>query len=250
MLQTEKSTDGSQIAPYVYHGKIGQVDVEIYAGLYRQLMSEEEIETEEETRGSADDAGWTVACNDRVVLWKDKTRFTGWGEATVPNYHGQFIPITGIVLLRSNDPKELPLTTTKRGIDAGSNVYSEIKDLMREATKSLTSFTNKWKKFPQQRDELYRSSEYVDLPALRKLPSTLSMAKVHKSAGMRKYAPKYPEPIQAKTSVRVAFVALKSDVERLSRHYFDNDQAKASDVGEAAFNTVLAGIRASGKRRK
>jgi hypothetical protein len=156
LLQTHP-TEGHQIAPYVYVGKLGDVDVEIFAGLYRQLLSEDEVEAEEETRGVSDDAGWTVACNDRVVIWKDKSRLTGWGEAAVPNYHGQFIAITGIVLLKSDDPKKLPLTTTKRGIDAASNVYSEAKDLMREATKNLTSFTNKWKKFPEQTEDIYKN---------------------------------------------------------------------------------------------
>ena len=158
---------GNRIEPYVYAGKLGDVEVEIFAGLYRELLSEDEAEAEEETRGTSDDAGWTVACNDRIVIWKDKSRLTGWGEATVPNYHGQFIAITGIVLLRSADPKKLPLTTTKRGIDAASNVYSQAKDLMREATKGLTSFTNKWKKFPAKLEEMYKSSAYIGLAALR-----------------------------------------------------------------------------------
>lgn len=250
LLKTQKVEGDAQIAPYIYIGKIGSVDVEIYAGLYRKLMSEEELATEEETRGSADDAGWTVACNDRVVVWKDKTRLTGWGEATVPNYHGQFIPITGIVLLRSDEPKDLPLTTTKRGIDAGSPVYSEIKDLMREATKNLTSFTNKWKKFPEQKEALYQSSEYVELSALREMPSTVNLTKVHRSDNMRKYVPKYPEPIQAKTSARVSFVALKVDIEKLAKHYFGEEDAKPSDVGEAAFNEAVKNLAATGKRRK
>jgi hypothetical protein len=91
--------DAARSAPYVYTGKLGDIEVEIFAGLYRKLLSEADAEAEEETRGTSDDAGWTVACNDRVVIWKDKTRLTGWGEATVPNYHGQFIAISGIVLL-------------------------------------------------------------------------------------------------------------------------------------------------------
>ncbi len=114
-LQTKEDGDGNRIAPYVYVGNLEGVSVEIYAGMYRELLSEEEADNEEETRGTSDEAGWTIACNDRVVVWKDKTRLTGWGEATVPNYHGQFIAISGIVLLAASDPQRLPLTTTKRG---------------------------------------------------------------------------------------------------------------------------------------
>ena len=232
-----------RIAPYIYAGKIGEVDIEIFAGLYRQLLSEEQAEDEENTTGVSDDAGWTVACNDRVVIWKDKTRLTGWGEATVPNYHGQFIAITGIVLLRCDDPRKLPLTTTKRGIDAASDVYSASKDLMRDATKQLTSFTNKWKKFPQKLEEIYKASGYLDLSKLRSLPREESisseMVKVHRSPDIRKFAPDYPEPEQAKTSTRVSFVALTSDVKILAKHFFDDESAKPGEVGEHAFMTTL-----------
>lgn len=247
LIQTASGGAGDHIAPYVYAGKLDDVEVEIFAGLYRELLSEEEGEEEEETRGTSDDAGWTVACNDRVVIWKDKSRLTGWGEATVPNYHGQFIAITGIVLLRCDDPKKLPLTTTKRGIDAASNVYSEAKDLMRDATKSLTSFTNKWKKFPQKLEEIYRSSEYIDLSTLRSLPAALPMTVSRKIEGIKKYEPKYPEPEQEKTSVRVSFVALKADVATLAKHLFDDVKVKPGAVGEAAFNQVLKATKAPKK---
>ena len=240
LIQTAANeAGGNHIAPYIYIGKLGDVDVEIFAGLYRELLTEAEADEEEETRGTADEAGWTVACNDRVVIWKDKSRLTGWGEASVPNYHGQFIAITGIVLLRSDDPTKLPLTTTKRGIDVASNVYSQVKDLMREATKSLTAFTNKWKKFPQKLEEIYKTSEYVDLPSLRSLPAALQMSSSRKMESIKKYEPKYPEPAQEKTSLRVSFVALKSSVTALAKHFFDDVNVKPGEVGEAAFNQVL-----------
>lgn len=248
LIQTASSgTDDARIAPYVYAGKLGDVDVEIFAGLYRELLTENEAEEEEETRGTTDDAGWTVACNDRIVIWKDRTRLTGWGEATVPNYHGQFIAITGIVLLRCDDPKKLPLTTTKRGIDAASNVYSEAKDLMRDATKNLTSFTNKWKKFPQKLEEIYKATEYIGLATLRSLPTTLHMTASRKIGGIKKYEPKYPEPEQEKTSARVSFVALKADVATLARHFFDDIKVKPGAVGEAAFNHALKTVKARKK---
>jgi Histidine kinase-, DNA gyrase B-, and HSP90-like ATPase len=247
LIRTTANAQGVQIAPYVYAGKLGPVEVEIFAGLYRQLLSEDEAEEEEETRGVSDDAGWTVACNDRVVIWKDKTRLTGWGEASVPNYHGQFIAITGIVLLRSQDPKQLPLTTTKRGIDASSNVYSEVKDLMREATKNLTSFTNKWKKFPARLEEIYQQSEYVDLDKLQSASTNLAATAVRKLPGIKKFEPKYPEPEQAKTSVRVSFTAEKTAVATLAKHFFGDQTVKAGEVGEAAFTSALEGVK---KRKK
>jgi hypothetical protein len=243
LLQVEDRSQNG-IAPYVYAGKIDGVEIEIYAGLYRQLLTADESEREEETRGVTDDAGWTVACNDRVVIWKDKTRLTGWGEATVPNYHGQFIAITGIVLMRSDNPKLLPLTTTKRGIDAASNVYSEAKDFMREATKSLTSFTNQWKKFPEKLDSLYRQTEYVDLPTLRTLPASVKMTALRKKPEMAKHVPVYPAPAEERTHAVVKFEAPKDDIRLLAKQFFGEDQkVKPGDVGREAFNRCVKSAR-------
>ena len=105
------------------------------------------------------------------------------------------------------------MTTTKRGIDAGTEVYSKLKDLMRVTTKTLTSFTNKWKKFPEQLDRLYGSTNYIELPELRSLAPRLQLVGVRNMDGMRKSEPKYPEPEQEKTSVRISFSALKVEVE-------------------------------------
>lgn len=247
LLQAAARQDGA-LAPYIYAGEIDGVEVEIYAGLWRELPSEEEREREEETRGRTDSAGWTVACNDRIVIWKDRTRLTGWGEASTPNYHGQFIAITGIVLLKSQDPTRLPLTTTKRGIDAGSDLYSKCKDLMREATKQLASFTNKWKNYASEREALYRESSYLDLPALqqetKRLREAQTLRAVHNMPGMTKRAPNLPVPVQAKSHVRIGFNAEKSSVADLAKAYFEDPGAKPAAVGERAFQLELARIRA------
>jgi hypothetical protein len=185
-----------------------------------------------------------VACNDRVVIWKDRTRLTGWGEATVPNFHGQFIAITGIVLLQADDPNLLPLTTTKRGVDAASEVYLEVKELMRESTKALTSFTNKWKKFPGKLDDLYQSASYTDLGDIRRKAASAPMTAMRRFDGMKRYGPVYPTPEQEKTDTRVSFVAPIRQVRRLARHYFDDETAKAGDVGAQAFEEAVKRVGA------
>ena len=236
--------ESGEISPHYYVGEIDGVKVEIFAGLYRKLLSQTELDTEEETRGSRDSAGWTVACNDRVVIWKDKTKLTGWGEASVPNYHGQFIPITGIVLFSSDDTRKLPLTTTKRGIDAASNVYLTAKDHMRTATKAMTSFTNKWKKFPEDREQLYKTAQHRSLPELRREAVTLASKPIRKDPKITYHAPSLPTPRQESTSTRVSFVAEKDDVKLVSKYFFDVDSEKAAEVGKKAFEAVVAQAKA------
>ena len=241
LLKSEGDWSEPGLYPFALQGSIGEVIVEMYAGLYRPLLSPTELETEEERRGSSDEAGWTVACNDRVVIWKDKTRLTGWGEATVPNYHGQFIPITGIVLLHADDTRLLPLTTTKRGIDAASNVYSVVKDLMKEATKSFTSFTNQWKKFPDRRDELYRESTRLELAELRGLMRTeqIPARAVRGTPEIRRYRPRLLEPQQRHSSARISYLVEKDELKAVVDHFYDGEQVTNEQFGKMSFRLAL-----------
>ncbi len=239
-LLESRETTGDAILPVVFAGNIKGVDIEVIAGLYRELPNEEEREAEEETRGKKDDAGWTVACNDRIVIWKDKSRLTGWGEASVPNFHGQFIAITGIVLLSSKDPHLLPLTTTKSGVDAGSDIFSFAKDMMREATKLLVDFTNKWKRFEEDLESIYKDTEYVGLQAIRESVAMRPSKPWSKMDGIARYWPKLPLPKKEQTSARVSFVAKKSDIAVLSEAYYGQLNIAAKYVGEEAFNRELA----------
>jgi hypothetical protein len=177
------------------------------------------------------------------VIWKDTTRLTGWGEATVPNYHGQFIAITGLVLLRSDDPTKLPLTTTKSGIDAAKKVYAEVQDLMREATKNLTSFTYKWKTHERELDSIYQNSRYVELPKLRSMAQEISAGQVRKFPTMKRSEVKLPAPVNESKTARVSFAADKTAIATLRKHFFDDQPAANSEVGEAAFKDVLGRVK-------
>src|SRR5262249_24117935 len=127
------------IAPYAFRAEFGEVMVELLIGFYR--VPPDMVDDEDESRTAEDQAGWTVLCNDRAVLYRDKTMLTGWGEADVPSYHPQFSTIAGIVRFWSKTPTLLPITTTKHGVDASSEIYLETKDKMREGLKKFTSFT-------------------------------------------------------------------------------------------------------------
>lgn len=225
------SQDG--LAPWVYKGRIGRVDVELYCGFYRKMPSEEEEEDEAWGEASANDSGWTIACNDRVVLWRDRQRTTGWGEASVPSWHNQFLGITGILMLRAEDPDDLPLTTTKRGVDGSSDVYSIAKDMMREATKAFTNFTNRWKAVSSERDLIFANLVKIDLAELR--CRQWPMRPWHKMDTVQRFAPSLPAPEVKRSDSRVSFTAPKGQVIDLALYYFDDATAKAKFVGEEAF---------------
>ena len=137
LLMAEEPT-GTGIKPFVYKQTFNDVNVSLAVGFYAPPPSPEDIDDENNLRRSSSDAGWTVVCNDRVVLYNDKSHLTGWGEGGVPQYHTQFIGIRGIVIFESKNPQNLPMTTTKRGVDTSSKIYSAVKDKMRQGLKSFT----------------------------------------------------------------------------------------------------------------
>ncbi|ACL59840.1 ATP-binding protein [Methylobacterium nodulans] len=236
---TSDVISGRALEPYVFKGRVGSVDIEIYAGLYRPLPDEAEMEREEEIRSSKDDAGWTIVCNDRIVVYRDKTRLTGWGEADVPNFHGQFIAFSGVVIMKSDEPLELPLTTTKRGIDASSNLYSIVKDYMREATKAFTNFTNKWKRLPAERDRIYSSSRALGIEDLRSTSATYRMSDDRKIQGAVKYMPSLPVPKAPDRGVFISYRRPRSDIQKVSKILFDDPDLEPRVVGEETFDRIL-----------
>ncbi|WP_345779515.1 ATP-binding protein [Dyella sedimenti] len=242
LMEEKRDHAGQGIAPYVYRrqGQPDGVDVYLSVGLYRTSPTEEEEEQELEGRASTENAGWTIICNDRVVLYADKTRLTGWGEATVPAYHTQFVAIAGVVIFRSNDPSKLPLTTTKRGVDANSELYLQVKDFMRDGLKLFTNYTNRWKKRPTERKEREAQSPALTtvLPEEVAKRSDLKFTAIRKTIGGEQSRPDLPAP-QTFTDRWVRFSKPESEIKLLSQEFFGTPDAKPSEVGEECFARAL-----------
>lgn len=239
-LLVDQTEGASGLKPYVFKGKIDGVDVEIFAGLSRPLPTASEIEEEEDARASRDDAGWTIICNDRIVVHRDKTRLTGWGEAGVPAFHGQFMAFSGVVVMQSTDLWMLPLTTTKRGIDASTNLYSVVKDYMREATKAFTSFTNKWKRSPDERSALYKATPSLGLPALRAATAHYEMTVSRKTENAAKFVPSLPVPKADDSMVRISYSRPRETFHKLSLLLFEDGNVEPKALGEATFDRAMS----------
>ena len=71
-----------KIKPFIYQTEFDSVKVFLTVGFTRPIPSRRDaIDAQQEDRYSSEDAGWTVICNDRVVLDTDRSELTGWGEA-------------------------------------------------------------------------------------------------------------------------------------------------------------------------
>lgn len=222
------------IRPYVYRDTIDGVDIFMAFG-FREA-DRGNVDDRSSQRYQSDLAGWTVACNDRIVLSCDRSELTGWGSMGVPRFHTQFIYLSGIVEFHSSNTNALPFTTTKRGINEGSSVFLKVRDRMIEALKQFTSWTNEWKDRPtSDREQLFQKAKSLPLPEIR-----AAVAQEYKTLPSSKGQPIKPKLPKAKvsTEVNIQFRRSQSDIDTVSEYLFDEIKS-ARSVGEACFDRVL-----------
>jgi Histidine kinase-, DNA gyrase B-, and HSP90-like ATPase len=251
------NTDQKQktaIRPYIYTDEIEGVTVSLAVGFYRPLPTDAEIEADKEgTRYSSETAGWTIICNDRVVVYCDRSMLTGWGDASVPNYHTQYIAISGVVIFTSSNAWKLPITTTKRGIDASSDIYLRVKNYMRDGMKVFTNYTNKWKSdkvIGRKHIEVATAIPVTQVAAkIKEIPSSVPFKKPvgEKSSNALVSKPILPMPEVASSTngdVTIKFSKSSEEVKLVSGYLFEGDGEKSpAVVGEECFDFVRRRVR-------
>ena len=245
-LLVQKGGTKQGIRPYVFSNKYGDVSVRLAIGFYAPMASDDDIDEMNESKRSSYEAGITIVCNDRVVLYNDKSYLTGWGTNGVPNYHTQFIGIKGIVIFESNNPKELPMTTTKRGIDHSSAIYIAVKDRICEGLKMFTNYTNQWKGRQQQEREHSRQAERVSYDSLFSESAKASFGvSLRAEAKGETYRPQLPKPINDKQYKIIRDSRSVEEIKTLTEYFYgDRDEdVQASVIGEKCFETVLKSIK-------
>lgn len=240
----DANSDPDLIKPFLYQQEFGDVHVSLAIGFYAPPPSPDDIDDENDLKRSSSDAGWTIVCNDRVVLYNDKTYLTGWGEAGVPQYHTQFIGIRGIVIFESNNPQNLPMTTTKRGIDTSSSIYAAVKDRMRQGLKMFTDYTNRWKGRNEIEHEYSKKARSISIDSLIGSRTAIESSNPIKFQSARNgfiFNPHLPKPENDKPYRRICFSKSIDEVEDIIEYLYDDrdHDMTPSQVGEECFNYVL-----------
>lgn len=249
LIYTEKpqGKKAPAIQPFIFRTITDDgVEVFLAVGFTRPIPSQDEIaDAQKETRWSSLEAGWTVLCNDRAVLYCDRSELTGWGEAGVPRYHTQFIAISGIVEFRSNDASKLPTTTTKRGIDASSPLYLQIKNKMREGMLVFTDYTNKWKSRAEESKKHIEAGTPFSLEEIKNKARDLRFSPTKRSVPKGdQYRPELPLPKKPESNKRrISFVKDIDDVKCVAEYLFKDEATDPSAVGEKCFDLTLREAR-------
>lgn len=130
---------------FVVKSEHGDVAVRIIAGittLERRDVGKDDGDAENFRGGG--EAGWWIFCNDRLLLMRERSRLTGWGE-NLPNYHPQYRQFRGYAYLSAASTEALPWNTTKTGIDEESRVWRQVQAQIKVAGSEVVSVINRLK---------------------------------------------------------------------------------------------------------
>ena len=245
VFEKSVSKEAPVVRPYLFRATADDVEIFLAVGFTRGIPSQSEILDEQESRRySSIEAGWTILCNDRAVVHSDRSELTGWGEAGVPRYHTQFIAISGIVEFRSEDPRRLPTTTTKRGIDASAALYLQVKNKMREGMRIFTDFTNKWKTREDEARKYIGSGIPLSLDDIKAQTQHLHFTPATKYFPHgEQYKPGLPLPPRLEPRKRrISFVRDMTKIRTVAGYLGDSDM-DPSEVGEKCFDAIYEEAR-------
>jgi 6-pyruvoyl-tetrahydropterin synthase len=230
LLWQDNTSPGAEvIRPYIYRDIIDGVEVYIAVGFrVEDKIPDEDEETTRYYR--TESAGWTVACNDRVVLYCDKSEQTGWGTGGVPVYHTQFIPISGFAEFVSKNTDKLPFTTTKHGVNQQSEVFLKVLDVMRRGTKMFTEWTNRIKPYATQKSAIFAAANARSV-SVEEIKTFIAAPKIP-AAGEQRAAPIQIEPVLPKPKTQrkecsINFRRPVAEVRAVSEYLFGDPEAKS-----------------------
>lgn len=240
-IYSRSSRAAESIRPFVFKATTkDDVEVFLVIGFTRPITVPSDndlLEDREDGKYSSADAGWTILCNDRAVVYCDRTELTGWGDAGVPRFHNQFIAITGIVEFRAANPSKLPTTTTKRGIDASSSLFLQVKQKMREGMRIFIDYTNAWK---GREDEAKKHTHDCDSLRFDEVKARVSQLKFTATRSGLKGAqvmPSLPLPKKAESNKRrISFIKPVDEIKAVAKSIFEDSEADPSLVGERCFD--------------
>ena len=127
------------------------VNVFLEAGQHQSHRFPAEEDFDRSTNNQlTDQYGWSVSCNDRLIVMCDTSEKTGWDKKWHPEFNG----FVGYVWFTAEDGSSLPWNTSKSDVDVFSSIYQEALDDMRQMTIEWRSFGREAKKKRQRGEPL------------------------------------------------------------------------------------------------
>lgn len=217
------------------NGNEDEVIIDIYAGV--------------SAKSDIANAGWSIFCNGRLVLYADKSEVTGWGVereqleyiensedenkvdlSETPKAHYQFARFRGFVYFNSDNAELLPWNTSKTGINIEEPLYRSVRVEMIRALRQVIDFLNLIKKEKDQGE-----ARYDDL--LEKSPEVIIKQVSIPESTTFYYKPPTELPKQLPKTAKIIFSKPYEEVER-AKQLLDVNSNK--EVGEKTFEYFIA----------
>jgi hypothetical protein len=230
------------IRPYDFESDEDGVNVRVTVGFYRPLSSLEDIDEAAERPIGSEQAGISVICNDRLILENDTSLKTGWGDGGVPKYHPQFRGIAGFIIFSTNQPEKLPISTTKRDLDFGADIYLRARQYCIEGLRECTGFTNKWKGMEAEANVLFEGAKRKDARTEVRLAAKHGTV-VRGSKNARKSLAALPIPETRNPMRRISFTRKEDVIQKVSSFLFNESGQAPSTVGQECFDRTLKASR-------
>jgi hypothetical protein len=144
------------------------------------------------------------------------------------------------VEFKADDASKLPTTTTKRGIDASSRLYLQIKNRMREGMRIFTDYTNKWKGRADESKKHIEAGKPLSFEEIKIKAASLPFAPTKTAIPKgEQYRPVLPLPKRLDSRKRrISFVKDVSEVKEVAEYLFKDENTDASVVGEKCFDLI------------
>lgn len=205
----------------------GTIEMQLWAGLAEPRSGEDDDDVDDgEKYRNEPPAGWYLFCNDRLLLYADKSRLTGWG-AEAAAYHPQYSRFRGYVLLEG-DASLMPWNTTKTGVDEDSRAFRLVQNDMFDALQKVQGVINRLKKERRQPNEdarpAVRALECAEPRPLLDLPLSTS------------FQVPAPAPDPPPTAQWIRYQVELGDFERVAESV---GSETPSEVGRSTFDWYL-----------
>jgi hypothetical protein len=182
----------------------------------------------------ADDGGWYIFCNDRLIVAKHQYKETGWGDG-VPKYHAQYHRFRGYVFFEAKDSSNLPWNTTKTGMDMDSPYFKEVRSQMIIMTLQVMDLLNKLKeeKEKDNPEEVQTLNKAVE----KSLKAAVPVIEVLKNTKHLKSKFDYPialfNPPKKSKTVKISYQVSNEKFESIKQKM---GAATAKEIGLKTFN--------------
>lgn len=186
----------------------------------------------------AEDGGWYIFCNDRLILAKNKTDETVWTGSKgdgVPLWHAQYFRFRGYVFFEADDSAKLPWNTTKTGMDLDSPYYKEVRSKMISMTRQVMDLLDKLKeeKEKDNPEENQNLNKAVDKSLKATVPVIEILANTKTLNNRFHYPAVLFNPPKKTNSVKVAFQVSNDKYEAVKQ---EMGVTTPKEVGLNSFN--------------